>query len=115
MAVGEEFKFPDETQVEPKPGEEPKIEITIEGAEGTNVEVVDDTRESDKGRKPLPADFEEPTEEELAAYSDKVQARMKALTHARHDERRAKEAVQRESDETQRIARAILDENRRLK
>jgi hypothetical protein len=115
MAVGEAFQFPDEVKTEIKPGEEPKIEITIEGEQPTQVEVVDDTPDEDKGRKPLPADFEEPTEEELAAYSEKVQARMKALTHARHDERRAKEAVQRESEETQRIARAILEENKRLK
>jgi len=37
------------------------------------------------------------------------------LTHARHDERRAKEAIAREKAELERLTQQILDENRRLK
>ena len=44
-----------------------------------------------------------------------AQARIKELTHARHDERRAKEAIAREKQELERMAQAILEENRRLK
>ena len=44
-----------------------------------------------------------------------AQARIKQLTHARHDERRAKEAIAREKEELERMTQAILEENRKLK
>ena len=113
--MADAFKFPDELQEEDKSGEEPKIEISIEGAEDAKVEIIDDTPEADKGRKPLEAEVDEPSEEEMAAYSEKVQKRIKELAHARHDERRAKETVQREAEESQRVARALFEENKRLR
>jgi len=44
-----------------------------------------------------------------------VKARIKELTHARHDERRQKEAVAREKAELERLTQQLLDENNRLK
>jgi hypothetical protein len=44
-----------------------------------------------------------------------VQSRIKELTHARHDERRQKEAVAREKAELERLAQQLIDENNRLK
>jgi hypothetical protein len=86
-----------------------------EDFDNVEIEIVDDTPEADRGRKPLERPVEEPTEEELSAYSDGVKKRIKELTHARHDERRAREAIEREKAELERVAQAMADENRRLK
>ena len=82
------------------------------GAEA-EIEVVEvaDSRvpEKDRTAKALPADEAlEPTEEELAAYSEGVRKRFDKLTHARHDERREKEAAQRERDEAVQFAQQTL-------
>ena len=106
MDPKDEFKFPDEQ-------EEKKVEVDLDG--DVEIEIVDDTPEKDRGRKPLEREVEDPTDEEIESYSDKVQARIKELTHARHDERRAKEAVAREKAELERLAQQLLDENKRLK
>jgi len=99
------FKFPDEQENEVKVSDETDVEI----------EVVDDTPEKDRGRKPLDKDVADPTDEEIESYSDKVQSRIKELTHARHDERRRKEALEREKTELERLAQQLLSENNRLK
>jgi hypothetical protein len=51
----------------------------------------------------------------LDTYTEGVKKRLKELTHARHDERRAKEALAREKAELERLAQAMVDENKRLK
>ena len=79
------------------------------------IEIVDDVPEPDRGRKPLEKPVEEPTDEELGAYSEGVRKRINDLTHARHDERRAKEQTLREKQEAERIARALAEENRQLR
>ena len=71
--------------------------------------------EKDRGRKPLDKEVDDPTDDEIEGYSDKVQRRIKDLTHARHDERRAKEALLREKQELERFAQQMLEENKRLK
>jgi hypothetical protein len=100
--------------------------VIIDGADGAqrsngkaaaaddDFELVDDTPEKDKGRKPLGREVKDPDDEELATYSAGVKARMGELTHARHDERRAREAVERERDEAVRAAQALLQQNREL-
>jgi hypothetical protein len=95
-------------------------EETIESTVGAptdefEIEVVDDTPEQDKGRKPLEKPVEEPTDDEIENYSEGVKKRIKELTHARHDERRAKEALAREREELERFARHLVEENKRLK
>jgi hypothetical protein len=104
MASGESFKFPDEQE-----------EVKAVAQDEVEVEIVDDTPERDRGRKPLDKEVNDPTEEEIESYSDKVQSRIKELTHARHDERRQKEAVAREKAELERLAQQLLEENNRLK
>lgn len=87
-----------------------------EGAEDElEVEVVDDTPPKDKGRAPLEKPVAEPDDAELENYSEKVKTRIKELTHARHDERRRAETLQRQQDELQRVAQQLLQENRQLK
>lgn len=103
----DKFRFPDEE-------ESPAVEVTAEGDE-IEVEIVDDTPEPDRGRKPLDKEVSEPTDDELENYSEKVKSRIKELTHARHDERRAKEAILREQDELRRVAQRLIDENKKLK
>lgn len=110
MATGE-FKFPDE--MEDKKVEQDDIEISI--ADDVEIEIVDDTPERDKGRKPLDREVADPTDDELDSYTEGVKKRLKELTHARHDERRAKEALAREKAELERLAMAMVEENKRLK
>jgi hypothetical protein len=101
----EEYKFPDEGGVQ----------VTKASDEDIEVEIIDDTPEQDRGRKPLDREVEDPTEDEIESYSDKVKGRIKELTHARHDERRAKEATLREKQELERFAQQLLEENKQLK
>jgi hypothetical protein len=102
-----EFKFPDEL-------EDKTVEIES-NADEIEIEVVDDTPPADRGRKALDKEVEDPTDEEIASYGDKVKVRIKELTHARHDERRAKEALMREKLELENMARQIVAENQQLK
>ena len=102
------YKFPDEL-------EEKKIDIEIESDVDLEVEIEDDTPERDRGRKPLDREVADPTDDEIESYSDKVKNRIKELTHARHDERRNKEAVLREKQELERFTQQLLAENKSLK
>ena len=109
--MAEPYKFPDE--VEDKKA--PEIDIEIEGEGDVEIEIEDDTPERDRGRKPLDKEVADPTDEEIESYSDKVKNRIKELTHARHDERRIKEATMREKQELERLAQHLVEENKRLK
>ena len=101
----DKFKFPDEV-------EDKKPKATEDDFE---VEIVDDTPPEDRGRKPLNKEVEDPTEEELEEYGARSKQRIKELTHARHDERRAKESALREREEALRVAQQLVDENRKLR
>ena len=104
----EAYKFPDEIEDNP-------VEITTDGETDIEIEVVDDTPVQDRGRKPLDREVVDPTDEEIESYSDNVKKRIKDLTHARHDERRAKESLLREKQELERLAQHMMAENNRLK
>jgi hypothetical protein len=96
------YEFPDE-KLE-KAAAEDKFEIEIE----------DDTPPEDRGRKPMKEPVEDPTEDELATYDEKVQARIKKFTRGYHDERRAKEQALREREATETYARQVIEENKKL-
>jgi hypothetical protein len=104
-----EYKFPDEEN------NDADVNIDIEAEGDIELEVVDDTPEPDRGRKPLEKDPDEVTDEEVANYSDKVQKRIKELAHSKHDERRAKEAALREREEAVKFAQQVLEENKKLR
>ena len=106
--AGEQFKFPDEIE-----DDKAKIEITTD--DDFEVKVVDDTPEQDRGRKPLDREVEDPTDDEIEQYTQGAQKRIKELTHARHDERRAKEATLREKQELEVLTQRLLDENKKLR
>jgi len=112
--TNDDYKFPHETEEDQgKPEVDFDIDIDAEG--DVDIEIEDDTPERDRLAKPLDHEVEDPSDEEIESYSRDVQNRIKKLTHARHDERRAKDAVTREKDELERMAKAILEENQRLK
>ncbi len=98
------YKFPDEVDNQ-KDSTDNEVEI----------EIVDDTPEKDRGREPLNREVADPTDDEINSYSEGVQKRIKELTHARHDERRAKEALLREKKELERLAEHMVNENKKLK
>jgi hypothetical protein len=103
MADKDEFKFPDELEVE---AAAPDIEVDI----------VDDTPPQDRGRVPLPKEIVEELEsDDLTDYSDKVKKRLMQMRKLAHDERREKEKAAREKDEAVRFAQQAYEENKRLK
>jgi len=106
----EEFEFPDE-----KAAKTAAASATGGTAPEIEIEEIDDTPPKDQGRQPLNREVVDPSDDELQNYSEKVQARIQELTHARHDERRAKEAVTREKEELERFARQMLEENKKLR
>lgn len=102
---GDDYQFPDEIdETKVKPVEKDELQIEIE----------DDTPAVDRGRKPMAAPPEDPTDDELSSYDEKVQARIKKFTRGYHDERRAKEEALRERQAAEAYARQVLEENRRL-
>jgi len=105
--MAEPYKFPDEIEDNAAPAESSDADVEIE--------IVDDTPEQDRGRKPLDREVKDPTDDEIENYSEGVKKRIKELTHARHDERRVKEATMREKQELERMAQHLLAENNKLK
>ena len=108
----DEFKFPDEVDVKEQPDE--KLEVVVEGSDEVEIEVVDDTPEQDRGRKPMkdaPADV---TDDELENYSESVKKRIQHFSKGYHEERRAKEAALREREEAVRLAQNLMEENKKL-
>lgn len=88
----------------------------IDDDEGVAVEEVDDTPEADRDRAPMPKELVDELEnDDLGEYSEKVKQRLKQMKKVWHDERREKERVQREQQETVNVAKRALDENRYLK
>jgi hypothetical protein len=113
MPDNDDYKFPHEVEDEAQANTE--IDIDVSAESDVDIEIEDDTPEIDRKAKPLEREVEDPTDEEIESYTKGAQARIKELTHARHDERRAKEEALREKVELERLTQQILDENRRLK
>ena len=108
--MAEQYKFPDELD----DNKSQKVEI-VQPEDDVEIEIVDDTPIQDRGRRPLDREVEDPTDEEIESYTRGAQDRIKELTHARHDERRAKEALLREKQELERLAQHYVNENNTLK
>ena len=103
MAEYDDFEFPDEKEAKAAAKAEEKFEVEIE----------DDTPAQDRGRKPAPP-VDDPTDDELSSYDEKVQARIKKFTRGYHDERRAKEEALRERQAAETFAKQVFEENKRL-
>lgn len=102
----DDFEFPDEI--------EEKQSKQADSDEKFELEIEDDTPPEDRGRKAAPPP-EDPTDDELASYDERVQARIKKFTRGYHDERRAKEAAERERVAAEEFAKQVYEENKRLK
>jgi hypothetical protein len=113
--ANDDFKFPHEVEEENTGKPEDDIEIDIDAEGDVSIEIEDDTPERDRRAKPLDQEVEDPTDDEIENYTQGAQNRIKQLTHARHDERRAKEAALREKQELERLAQQFMEENKRLK
>lgn len=98
----EEFKFPDETPI----AQDDNLEV--------EVEVVDDTPESDRNRRAMKEPPAEVTDEELSQYSEGVKKRIQHFSKGYHEERRAKEAALREREEALKLAQSLVEENKKL-
>jgi len=107
-----EFTFPDEA--EEKQSRAGSKVVTPE-PDDAEIEVVDDTPEADRNRKPMADPPKEVTDEELAKYDESVRKRIQHFTKGFHEERRAKEAALREREEAVRLAQQIVEENKKLK
>jgi hypothetical protein len=104
-----EFTFPDEVEEKQSRAGSKVVEAEPE------VEIVDDTPEQDRGRKPMDEAPKDVTDDELAKYDESVRKRIQHFTKGYHEERRAKEAALREREEAFRLAQQIVEENKRLK
>ena len=103
------FEFPDEIAAK----EEAKREA--KPAPDVDIEIVDNTPEEDRDRKPMEADATEvDDEDELLSYDKKVQKRIKKLTKGYHDIRREKEEADRQREEAIRVAQFLVEENKRI-
>jgi hypothetical protein len=115
-----EFEFPDEASENPRKGgavveTENKKANSADSENDSDIEIVDDTPPQDRNRKPMEEPPKEMNDDELAKYDESVKKRIQHFTKGYHEERRAKEAAQREKEEAIRLAQAVIDENKRLK
>ena len=117
-----EFEFPDE--IEEKKQKTDKVLASKEESkddqndqdDSEEIEIVDDAPAEDQNREPLTEPPEDVTEEELSKYSNqRLKARLAHIGKGYHEERRAKEAAQREREEAIRIANVVAEENKKLK
>jgi hypothetical protein len=104
----ENYKFPDEI--------EKKVDEPTEKENDFEIEVEDDTPPQDKGRRPSEPEFVEQLEkDELDEYSVEAKKKIDGFRKIYHDERRAKEAADRERQEAIDIAKKLYEENKSLK
>jgi len=105
-----EFTFPDEADEKPTRLGSKVVEPEPE------IEIVDDTPEEDRNRTPMASPPVEPTDEELEGYTKKQQSqKVREFAKGYHEERRQKEAALREREEALALAKAVYEENERLK
>jgi len=105
-----EFTFPDEAEEKPTRLGSKVVEPEPE------IEIVDDTPEEDRNRTPMASPPVEPTDEELEGYTKKQQSqKVREFAKGYHEERRQKEAALREREEALALAKAVYEENERLK
>jgi hypothetical protein len=100
----DDYKFPDEVENKEKDGDDFEVEIE------------DDTPEVDRGKKPADPELVESLEnDELEEYTRDVKTKIKQYKKVFHDERRAKEAAEREKQEAISVAQKLYNEVKQLK
>lgn len=102
----EEFKFPDEEETQ---AQTPENEV--------EVEIVDDTPEEDrKNAAPMPKEIVEQLDnDDLEQFAGEAKTKLLQMKKVYNDERRRAEAAEKEQAEAIALAKAILEENKKLK
>jgi hypothetical protein len=103
-----EYKFPDEiANTKPEAEELEPIEI----------EVIDDTPEEDRANaEPMPKEIvDELDNDDLEEFSGEAKKKLLQMKKVYNDERRAKDAADKERQEAVDFAQKIIEENKRLK
>ena len=91
-------------------------EAKAEPEDDFEIEIVDDTPKADRDREPLPDEVKEELENvDAEEYSSKVKSRIDQMKKAWHDERREKEAAQREREEAAAMTKRLMEERDALK
>ena len=104
----EQYKFPDEQEAPPVNAAE----------EAFDIDIIDDTPEEDRGRFPANPETIKKIEvetDELDQYSADAKKKIITMKRLWHDERRAKEAADRERQAAIHATQKLLDENKRIK
>jgi len=110
----DDFKFPHEA--EEAKGKPLDLEAKTVESEEFAVEIEDDTPTEDRKAEPLPDEIKKELDDDnLMDYSNRVKMRLEQMKKAWHDERRVKEAAEREKEEAIRFAQQVSQENQRLK
>ena len=86
----------------------------VQPADELQIDIIDDTPPADRHASPPMELPPEPDEDEVASYSSRVKQRIEKLTKAYHDERRSKEAADRERQEALRYAQSVMEKNKTL-
>jgi len=113
----EEFKFPDEDQGKPLEQIEEEQKLEASGPE-LEIEIEDDTPPEDRGREPTPKEVVQKLEvevNELDQYSEDAKKKMIQMKKIWNDERRAREAAEREQQAALDAAKRLREENERIK
>lgn len=95
--------------------ESPNSDKSAVGESDLQVEVVDDTPPEDKNRPRRTGEPDLPDEDEVSQYSDKVKKRISKLKYEFHEERRAKEELERQQQALADYAKRVMSENANLK
>jgi hypothetical protein len=106
----EVFEFPDE--------KEAKVSVEVEAGPDFEIEIEDDTPPKDRNRQPVSEEEVKKLKldaDELDQYSVEAKDKLIKMKKVWHDERRAKEAADRERQEAIRIAQKLAEENKHLK
>ena len=106
----EVFEFPDE--------KEAKVSVEVEAGPDFEIEIEDDTPPKDRNRQPVSEEEVKKLKldaDELDQYSVEAKDKLIKMKKVWHDERRAKEAADRERQEAVRIVQKLSEENKQLK
>ena len=111
-----EFTFPDESEEkETTEVAQESQEKEVQQSAEPDIEIVDDTPPQDRNRRPMEEPPKEMAEDELAKYDESVRKRIQHFTKGYHEERRAKEAAERQREEALKFAQQLAEENKKLK
>ena len=111
--MSDENEFEIDSAVEAVGSSEPDKSAGQES--GLQVEVIDDTPPEDKNRPRRSGDPDLPADDEVAQYSDKVKKRISKLKYEFHEERRAKEELERQQQALVDYVKRREQENNQLR